>query len=154
MTAGSLPSTPLGVLVAGYGVSNTEVEEAEMADDDLTAEQLAANPGEAAVAGAAVQAAQGEPDPAKRQGAAARAARKTAREQGVQLSDEDIDRLAKAISGMTAPLVVDEIDVRGGFDAPPEPVAAPAPATAGEAGEQIPPAQPHKKTFAERFRSR
>ena len=115
-----------------------------MADDELSNEQLAAG---GAVAGAAVEAAQ-QPGqtPAQARTAAARAARRRAQEVNIQLSEDDAKTLATAI--------VDEIEARGGFDAPPEPIVAPPPPPANAqpaTPEQVqPPARP--KSFAERFR--
>lgn len=127
-----------------------------MSDQTAAAKMAADNPNEAEIAASAVTAAQNEPDPAKRQQAAADALEATSKEKGVPID--------KATAQMIARMVVDDIEERGGFDAPNEPVVAPAPPAAAAApapvgqpavqspqADQLPQA-PVRKTWAERFR--
>jgi hypothetical protein len=99
------------------------------------------------IASAGAQAAAAEPEPAKKRPAARRAIQKEAAARGWELSDDDAGRIAD--------MVVDRIRDAGGFDHPPEPIAAPAhapqPPAAAPSPEQ--PAAPAHRTFAERFRS-
>src|SRR5579875_1920619 len=83
----------------------------------VTAEQLQQG---REVAAAAQQAAREEPDPAKRKLAAARAMRREAQRVQLELTEEQ----ARMIAGY----VVDDMEARGAFEPPPEPVAAPQPA--------------------------
>ena len=72
----------------------------------------------------------------------------------LEMSDEDIDRIASALS----PKLLDGFQERGAFDAPPEPVTPPPPpvpapgeeATSAEAATEAAPA-PVKRTFAHRY---
>lgn len=104
------------------------------------------------VASAGVTAAQNEPDPEKRPRAAANAIQEAAQAQGWELTDDDCKRIAN--------FVIQGIEDRGGFDAPPEPVAVPpAPTGEGSLPEQPahavdPPPAPEHRSFAERFRSK
>jgi hypothetical protein len=120
------------------------------------AKMVAENPNEAEIAASAVTAANNEPDPAKKQQAAADAIEETSKDKGMPID--------KATAQMIARMVVDDIEERGGFDSPNEPVAAPAPPAtaaaappAGQPAVQAPqadqlPQAPVKKTWAERFR--
>lgn len=94
------------------------------------------------VAEAGIEAAATQPSAAEAKPAAKRAIRQTAKRVQMELSDEDAAKIADAL--------VDAMDQRGAFDAPPEPVTAPA----GAAPQpQQAPAQPRKTSWAERFRS-
>jgi hypothetical protein len=120
-----------------------------MADDEqqITPEQA----NEMAQAGA--QAAATSPPGQTEQNVRERLHEKRA-ELNIKIPDEELDRMAKAVSLA----VVDDLDHRGAFDSPPEPVqppdqrnAAPAPgeeATANQPQESMP---PQKRTFAHRF---
>lgn len=87
------------------------------------------------------------------QPAAAEAMRSEADRVGFDLTDEQIDRLAEAVSSKN----IAALESRGAFDAPPEPVKPPEPPAAPPApGEQpaaaeTPPQPPVKRTFAHRF---
>lgn len=91
---------------------------------------------------------------------AAREAMRSARDRvNLQMSDEDIDRVAAALS----PKLIEGFREHGAFDPPPEAVHAPperqAPPPPGEeqpapppaAGAEAPPQAPRKRTVAERF---
>jgi hypothetical protein len=113
-----------------------------MADTDVTTEQLQAGAG---VASAGIEAAGKEPTPAKARPAAKRAMRAAAERVQIELTDEHLEMIAAG--------VVDQMEARGAFDAPPERVTAPHPPAA--AGEQpAVAAVPAKTSFAERFRQR
>jgi hypothetical protein len=118
-----------------------------MSDDSLTSEELEKG---TRVAQAATEAAANEPDPDKRRAATATAARREAEKVQIELSEEDANKLADAI--------IHQLDIRGAFAPPPEPVSAP-PAAPPEQPTQptaapAAPAEPHRQSFAERFRSR
>ncbi|HET7047882.1 MAG TPA: hypothetical protein VFI54_06380 [Solirubrobacteraceae bacterium] len=114
-----------------------------MAEDQLTSEELQQGQ---AVAQAGAEAAAAEPDPAKRKQAASRAARQRAQELKIDLTEDHANMIASAI--------IVQMEQRGAFDAPPEPVAAPAPVAAGgEPVEQQQQQAPVRKSFAEKFRS-
>jgi hypothetical protein len=102
------------------------------------------------IAVAGQQAAAAEPDPARRRDAAARAMRQQAQKVRIELDEEQ----ARMIAGY----LVDEMEARGAFDPPPEPVAPPPGAPAAGQAASAPaaadmPAEPVKRTWAERFRS-
>jgi len=120
------------------------------ADPEVSPEQMEQG---ANVAGAGIEAARAEPDPAKRPAAASSAIQEAAQAQGWELSDEDCDKIGSA--------VVKQLEMRGAFDPPPEPVAPPpAPTGAGtlpaqpaagpDAIDESP--APQRRSFAERFR--
>lgn len=97
------------------------------------------------VAQAGITAAQAEPTPEKARPAARRAVKAKAQEVKLELSDDDVDRIADAL--------VDKMDERGAFQEPPEQVVAPAPGqtqqqAAAQVGVVDP--QPVKQTWAER----
>lgn len=102
----------------------------------------------AAVGQAGIAAAAAEPTAAKAKPAAKRAIAAKAKEVKIELSDDDVDRIADAL--------VDKMDERGAFQEPPEQVVAP------QAGAQQPnPAaagivdpQPVKRTWAEQHFTR
>lgn len=103
------------------------------------------------VATAGIEAAQNEPDPERRPQAAANAIQEAAQAQGWELTDEDCERIGKAVVG--------QMEARGAFEPPPEPVAPPpAPTGEGSLPEQPaqvdPPPAPERRSFAERFRSK
>lgn len=80
------------------------------------------------------------------------AAKGKADEVGLDLSDEDINKLSEQLFGRLAGL----FEQRGAFQPPPEPVQPPptAPAAPGEMGAGEPPTEiqvPRKKTWAERY---
>ena len=108
-----------------------------MAEDEPkipTSEDMAAG-GDVVQAGA--DAAAAEPDPKKRRAAASRAIKKEAESKGWELSEDQANMLA----GMTADMVVDKIQERGGFEHLPEPLTPPpAPTGAGTLPAQPPPA--------------
>lgn len=116
-----------------------------MSPDDLTSEQLEKG---GQVAAAAVQAGEAEPDPQKRREAVKSAARREAEKVQIELSDEDCEKLAAVI--------ITQLDQRGAFEPPPEPVQAPPPEQPTPGTVQTPPEaqQPRKQSFAERFRTR
>lgn len=97
-----------------------------------------------AQAGAEAQATGGDPR---------QAMRTKADEVKLEISDQDIDRIAAALSSN----LVAAFEQRGAFDQPPEPVQPPDQPTAPPPpGEQPPPAEeapapPVKRTFAHRF---
>lgn len=99
----------------------------------------------AAVGQAGIAAAAAEPTAAKAKPAAKRAIAAKAKEVKIELSDDDVDRIADAL--------VDKMSDRGAFDPPPEPVTAPAgaPPPAGVAPETVP-QPPRKVSWAEKFR--
>ena len=155
MTAANWWSTRRGGREGGCGVSNIEGESQmparkQAAAPEAPTEQETAQGLQVAAAGA--QAAREEPDPEKRPAAAAGAIQQAASEQGWTLTDEECDRIGGA--------VVKQMEQRGAFDPPPEPVAAPAaPTGAGTAAAQPPdlpvenlPPAPQHRSFAERFR--
>jgi hypothetical protein len=133
-----------------------------------TAEQMAQG---ATVGQAGIEAAIAEPDPTKRPRAAGRAIQKAARAQGWELSDDDCERIGRAVAAQlaaaadenneaTARAVVGHMEARGAFETPPEPIAIPAAPTgtgripAAPAAEPAPEiaTAPHGRTFAEWFR--
>lgn len=124
-----------------------------MADDPgnvPTQEQMAQG---AAVIEAGQEAAAAEPDEAKKRGAARSAIRQKAKSSGWELTDDQADKLAGAITGKIEELfealpgnTAEAIRQMGGFDKLPEPLAAPAAPTGGgtlpaePAGAPAPPA--------------
>lgn len=116
-----------------------------MTDEANTNEQLVAG-GQVAAAG--IQAAQAEPTPAKAKPAARRAVRQKADEVKLELSDDDVDRIADAL--------VDKMDERGAFQEPPEQVVAPQTGAqqANPAAAGIVDPQPVKRTWAEQHFTR
>lgn len=103
------------------------------------------------IATAADAAALNEPTVEKARASASKAAQKAGEKRGLTLTKEDADLIGTA--------VVDAIEARGGFDAPPDAVQAPAPpeAIAPAPGEQQPAPgestqQPAaKRSWAEKF---
>jgi hypothetical protein len=72
----------------------------------------------------------------------------------LEISDEEIERIAAVLS----PKLLDGFQERGAFDAPPEPVQAPQqaqtvaePDTGEPPATEVPPAVPQKQTFAHRY---
>lgn len=101
------------------------------------------------VVGAGQAAADAEPDPQKKRGAAARAIKKESASKGWELSDDDADKLAGAVVGKLGDLlsslpgdVVEGIRTAGGFDNLPEPLAVPAAPSGGGSAPAEPPAAP------------
>lgn len=105
-----------------------------------------------AVTAAGAEAVEAEPNPARKRAAASRAIKKEAETRNLQLSDEDIDRIAERLVHRQ----IEELEARGAFDGQPEPVAAPASVPdehATPAAAQPQPEAPRKKSWAEKFRS-
>lgn len=106
------------------------------------------------VAQAGAQAAATAP-PGEEQAAASRAMKRERDRVKLEMSDQDIDRIAAALS----PKLLQGFADRGAFDPPPEPVRAPDNAVAPaptEPGAAAAPAEasepaPVKRTFAHRF---
>lgn len=107
------------------------------------------------VATAAATAATGESTEQGARDAAARAARETADKVDLKLTDEQIEQIA----AMSASMTIRNMEERGAFDPPPEPVAPPeagapaaaphVPETAAPAGAEQP--APQRRNFAQRF---
>lgn len=99
------------------------------------------------VAQAGVEAAAGQPTPAKARQAATRAMRQRADSLKIEFSEEHAEMIANAL--------IVQMERRGAFDAPPEPVTGPPPAVAAgetQVAAQAPP--PRKRSFAEKFQGK
>jgi hypothetical protein len=120
-----------------------------MSDKPATQAETMQKGQQVAQAGAAA-AATAPPEQAAEQAAAAmRAERDRVK---LEMSDEDIDRIASALS----PKLLDGFQERGAFDPPPEavqppPPPVPAPGEEATAATAEPAPAPQKRTFAHRF---
>lgn len=109
------------------------------------------------VMAAGMEAAKAEPDPTKREEAAREGMRQEAERQNFPMSDEDLKRLSTVLAPMLTDNILNDFDVRGIYQAPPEPVMSPPPAPAApseaEHGETAPTEvqAPRKRSWAQKF---
>jgi hypothetical protein len=114
---------------------------------------------------AGVAAADAEPDPGQKPAAAKRGMRTAAKDRNLELSDEMLEKMSKLFGQASADATIEQLEQRGAFESPPEPVNPPpqpvAPPAPGEPASQAsgtptvpaqgPPAAPPRRTFAQRF---
>jgi hypothetical protein len=114
---------------------------------------------------AGVAAADAEPEPAQRPAAAKKAMRSAAKDRNWDIPDDVLEKMSKMFGQASADATIEQLEQRGAFESPPEPVNPPpqpvAPPAPGEPASQSagtptvpaqgPPAAPPRRTFAQRF---